>query len=430
MDSSRQSPSKAFALFLVPILAANLLRALSDTLNSIYLGRLLGVKAIAAVSAFSPVFFFLISLAYGIGAGAFVLTGQAWGAKDYERVKIVAGTALMALISLGIILAILGSALARLLLNTLGTPLDIIVDAVTYARVMFIAMPGMFVPLLISALARGVGDATTPLFAFTLLTLACAILTPALLLGWGGLPTAGVASGAYATVASLTIVLIWLGAYLNKRKHPLAPDIALWRNFRLDWKILRIILRVGLPIGTQNIIVAFAEVVVLSFINRFGSDATAATGAVNQILNYVQFPILSISVAASALSAQAIGAGNDEKLLGIIRTGAVFNLVITGSLVLLAYIFSYSAISIFIVSKPVVDLAQSLLQTVLWSIIIVGLSAVLTGVMRGSGDAFGPMCISIFAVLFLEIPTAYLLGKELGINGIWIAYPITFMQYF
>jgi Na+-driven multidrug efflux pump len=79
MDSSRQSPSKAFALFLVPILAANLLRALSDTLNSIYLGRLLGVKAIAAVSAFSPVFFFLISLAYGIGAGAFVLTGQAWG---------------------------------------------------------------------------------------------------------------------------------------------------------------------------------------------------------------------------------------------------------------------------------------------------------------------------------------------------------------
>ena len=82
---------RVYLAFLVPMIISNILQALSGTVNNIYLGQLLGVGAMASVSAFFPVLFFLISFMIGLGAGASVLIGQAWGAREPERVKAVAG---------------------------------------------------------------------------------------------------------------------------------------------------------------------------------------------------------------------------------------------------------------------------------------------------------------------------------------------------
>ena len=85
---------KAYLAFLVPMIISNILQALSGTVNNIYLGQMLGVKAMAAVSAFFPVLFFLIAFMIGLGSGASVLIGQAWGAKNPERVRAITGTTL------------------------------------------------------------------------------------------------------------------------------------------------------------------------------------------------------------------------------------------------------------------------------------------------------------------------------------------------
>ena len=85
---------RVFAVFLAPMLASNILQSLSGTLNNIYLGQMLGVKALAAVSGFFPVMFFFIAFVIGLGAGSSVLIGQAWGAGEPAKVKAIAGTAL------------------------------------------------------------------------------------------------------------------------------------------------------------------------------------------------------------------------------------------------------------------------------------------------------------------------------------------------
>jgi putative MATE family efflux protein len=417
---------KTFLVFLVPMMLSNVLQALSGTVNNIYLGQMIGVGALAAVSAFFPILFLFISFIIGLGAGASVLIGQAYGAREFDTVKAVAGTTLTVAILFGVLVAIFGGFFTDHLLAMVGTPADILPDAVAYARVMLIAMPGLFVFLLMTAMMRGVGDTVTPLYALALSTLVGLIVTPALIEGWFGLPRLGILSGAFASIGSFLTALLWLAWYLRRRKHPLAPDAVLIRALRIDRKILVSVLKIGVPSGVQLILVSLAEVAVLSLVNSFGSHATAAYGTVNQVVSYVQFPAISIAITASIFGAQAIGAGRADRLGDITRTGIVLTLAITGSLVALVYLFSRVIIGFFITDAPVLELAQSLLHITLWSYIVFGLAAVISGVMRASGTVLVPTLISIFAIVGIEVPAAYFLASRLGIDGVWIAYPIAF----
>ena len=418
---------KVYLAFLVPMIASNFLQALSGTVNNIYLGQMLGVGAMASVSAFFPVLFFLIAFMIGLGAGAAVLIGQAWGAKDLERVKAVAGTTLMVGIYAGLVVAVFGGAFTPGLLRALGTPADILPGATAYARVMLVAAPAVFMFLLVTSMLRGVGDTTTPLKTLLISTAIGLLVTPALIRGWYGLPQMGVASGAYAAGIGFVVSMAWTGWSLRRSQHVLAPNAQFWPHLRIDRAILGKVLRIGLPTGLSMITISIAEIAVLFLVNRFGSQATAAYGAVNQIVSYVQFPAISIAITASILGAQAIGAGRGHTLGLIARTGIWMNLLLTGTLVLLGYLFSRSILGLFITDAQVVDMAQTLLHIMLWSSVVMGMSMVLSGLMRASGTVLVPTLLTMLAIAGVEIPVAWVLSGIYGLNGIWAAYPVAFL---
>ncbi|MDP1656615.1 MAG: MATE family efflux transporter [Hylemonella sp.] len=425
-----QSPPvlwKVYLAFLGPMIVSNILQALSGTVNNIYLGQMLGVKAMAAVSAFFPVLFFFIAFMIGLGAGAAILIGQAWGAKELGRVKAIAGTTLMVGLYAGLAVAAFGGSFTEMMLRALDTPADILPEATAYARIMLIAAPGLFLFLLVTSMLRGVGDTTTSLLTLLISTVVSLLVTPALILGWGGLPRLGVTSGAYAAVVSFLIALGWTAWYLLRKHHPLAPNAAFIWHLRIDRSILVKILFVGLPTALSMITISVAEIAVLFLVNRHGSQATAAYGAVNQIVSYVQFPAISIAITASILAAQAIGAGRGHTLGKIARTGITMNLVLTGSLVLLGYLFSRHILGLFITDVTVVDMAQTLLHIMLWSSVIMGMSMVLSGLMRASGTVLMPTVITMLAIAGIEIPVAWVLNNLYGLNGIWASYPIAFL---
>ena len=418
---------RVYLAFLVPMIISNILQALSGTVNNIYLGQLLGVGAMASVSAFFPVLFFLISFMIGLGAGASVLIGQAWGAREPERVKAVAGTTLTIGLCAGLLVAIFGGTFTEPMLRALGTPADILPGATAYARIVLLAAPGLFLFLLVTSMLRGVGDTKTPLKTLLISTAVGLLVTPALILGWGGLPQMGVASGAYAAVASYLIALGWTAWYLRRKHHVMAPDAAFLKHLRFDRTIAAKVLRIGLPTAVSMITISLSEIAVLFLVNTHGSQATAAYGAVNQIVSYVQFPAISIAITASILGAQAIGAGRGQTLGKIARTGIVMNLLLTGSLVLLGYLFSRSILGLFITDAAVVELAQTLLHIMLWSSVIMGMSMVLSGLMRASGTVLVPTLITVLSIGLVQVPVAWVLNSRYGINGIWAAYPVAFL---
>lgn len=426
-DAASRPLWRIYVAFLGPMIVSNILQALSGTVNNVYLGQMLGVQAMAAVSAVFPLVFFLIALMIGLGAGASVLIGQAWGAKDVDRVRAITGTTLMVGVYAGLVVALLGGTLAQPLLVALDTPADILADATAYARISLLGGPAIFTFLLVTSMQRGVGDTKTPLKTLLISTALGLALTPALILGWAGLPRLGVASGAYASGVAFVVALAWTGWYMVRTRHPMAPNAALRPHLRVDGAILRKVLRIGLPTGLSMITISLAEIAVLFLVNRFGSQATAAYGAVNQIVSYVQFPAISIAICASILGAQSIGAGRSHMLGAIARTGIYLNLVLTGGLVLLGYLLSRSMLGLFITDGAVVEVAQTLLHIMLWSSVVMGMSMVLSGLMRASGDVLVPTALTMLAIGGIEVPVAWVLSEHYGLNGVWAAYPVAFV---
>jgi putative MATE family efflux protein len=435
--------------FLMPLMASNLLQALQGTIGSIYLGRLIGVAALAAVSSFFPFLFFMVSFLIGLSNGSTVLIGQAFGAGDLDRVRRVAGTTITITIALGIVLALLGGILAPQMLLALHTPADILPYAADYARIIFYALPLLFLYLAYTTFLRGTGDSSTPFRTLTLNTAITLAIIPVLITGWiglpglafaiggrdfatpaigvaTGLPGLGVNSGAYATIAANFLTLLYLGFVLRWRRNALAPDRALLSHLAIDWPILRSVIRIGLPTATQMVMLSLSEVAVISFVNDFGSRATAAYGAVNQVVSYVQFPAMSIGIAASIFSAQAIGRGDSHRLGEITRSALGLNLVIGTVVVTTTYLFARDILGWFITDPATLELALRLLAITLWSYVLFGMTAVLSGIMRASGTVLWPTALSIFSIWGVEVPCAWGLSRRIGVDGIWIAYPIAF----
>ena len=415
-----------FLIFLVPLMLSNILQSLSGTINNIYIGQLLGVEALASVSVFFPIMIFLISFIIGLASGATILIGQAWGAKNLLKIKEVTGTTLTVALFMGLLVALIGALFTKQLMLPLGAPANIVEPATEYGRLVLIGMPGFFVFLIITSMLRGVGDTVTPLIALSLSILAGLVVTPALIQGWWGLPRIGISAAAVAFIAGFVLVLIFLYFYLNWRKSPMAPDAELFRHLKVKGELLLLILKLGLPAGVSMVVASMSAIVIVGLINRFGSDATAAYGAVNQVLSYVQFPAMSIAIASSIFAAQAIGARQMDQVEHITRTGLLMNFLITGTFVLIAYLFSENLVALFITSPEVIELTETLLHIVLWSVVMFGLGSVFSAVMRASGDVWIPMLLSLSAIILVEVPAALILSQTLGLHGIWIAYCLSF----
>jgi putative MATE family efflux protein len=392
-----------------------------------FLGRLISVGALASVSAVFPIVFLLFSFLIGLGSGSSVLIGQAHGAGDAHRVKRVAGTVLGATLAFGLFTAIAGPIIAPPLLEWLRTPANIMPGAVTYARAVFLISPLVFPYIIYTSILRGTGDSTTPLYSLVLSTVLTIIITPAFIEGWLGLPQLGVVSVVAGAAISNLIAFAAFLAYLARMGHPLRFDREIARDMIVDPHILGLVLKIGIPTGLQVIMVSLAEIAVLSFVNRFGSSATAAYGAVNQIVSYVQFPAISVGIAASILAAQAIGARREDLLSKVVRSAVALNYIIGGTIIAVCYIFAWTILGWFITDPATLAIAHTLLMITLWSYLIFGNSAAISWVVRGSGDVLVPMVNGIIGIWGVEVPAAYLLMGKFGLNGVWLGYPISFI---
>jgi Na+-driven multidrug efflux pump len=231
-------------------------------------------------------------------------------------------------------------------------------------------------------------------------------------------------------VVSSLLTLAWLYFHLRSRRHAFAFDAAFLRAMRPDGQLLALVLRLGIPASLSMMVMSVAELVLLGLVNGYGSDATAAYGAVGQVMSYVQFPALSIAITVSIFGAQAIGRGQGGQIGAIVGTGLQMNIVLTGTLAVLGYLFSRTLMGFFITDAAVLELAQGLLHIVLWSTVLFGMATVFSGAMRGSGTVWAPLAISSFAILAVEIPSAIFLSRHIGIEGVWAAYPIAFCTMF
>lgn len=214
---NQQKLWKTFLIFLLPLIATNILQNLSGTINTIFVGQMMGVNAIAAVAVFFPILFCLMAFVIGLSAGATVLVGQAWGAQNVEKVRCVVGSTLFMTLIGGSIIALLGVFFAEHILLALGTDRDVMHLSLPYVQWMLAGSPLLFIYIIYTSILRGVGDSTTPLIASGMTILIGVFITPVLIAGYFGFPKMGIVAPAIATIVGYLAVLIFLAMYLNKK---------------------------------------------------------------------------------------------------------------------------------------------------------------------------------------------------------------------
>ncbi|PFY11207.1 MATE family efflux transporter [Bacillus toyonensis] len=429
LESESKSIWKSMSMFLVPLLLSNVLQSVGQLFGMVVVGRWLGVNDLAAISAFFPLFFLLVSFVIGIGSGSSILIGQAFGAKNEDRLKAIVGTTLTFTFIIGVVLAIIGSIFAMDIMRLMGTPENIIEISVHYARILFISMPVLFLYFAYTTFMRGTGDSKTPFYFLIVSTALNMILLPILIFGWLGAPKLDVYGAAYASVISTVITFIVMLVYLKKKNHPLQLDGTVRKYLRMDGELLKLLLRLGIPASINMILVSLSEIAVIAFVNRYGSDATAAYGVVNQVASYVQMPAVSLGITVSIFAAQSIGANQFDRLQKVVKAGIIMNYVIGGVLISLIYLFSRDILSLFLTSQTTIDIAHSLVMITLWSYLIFGHAQIISATMRASGTVLWPTVIGVVSIWLVEVPVAYYLSyhTSLGIEGIWIGYPAAFI---
>jgi putative MATE family efflux protein len=410
--------------FALPMLLGNVLQSLNGSVNSIWVGKFLGEAALTATSNANSVMFLLLGGAFGVSMAATILVAQHVGAQRLDAARRVVGASAAFFAAVAIALAAVGALTADRLLAAMHTPADAVPFARAYLRIIFAALPFLYLYTYVMAVLRGAGDSRTP-FRFLLLSVGLDIaLNPLFIFGLGPVPKLGIAGSALATLVANAASFAALVAYLYRTQNPLClrgADLAL---LRFDGEIIATLLRKGLPMGLQMVVISANGVAMITLVNRFGSDTTAAYGAALQLWTYVQMPAFALGAAVSSMAAQNVGAGRWDRVARTARTGVVFVCLATGSVVLLLAAIDGYALRLFLPSGHAVEIARHVNLIAAPSWVFFGISMVLFGVVRSTGAVVPPVLVLFFALWVVRLPFAHALLPRWGADAIWWSFPL------
>ncbi|AKH42479.1 putative MATE family efflux protein [Altererythrobacter atlanticus] len=416
---------RTLIMFSIPTLMSNALQSLSGTVNSIWVGRLIGEEALAATANANIIMFLVSSAAFGFGMAGTVKIGQRFGARNIDGARRAFGTAVGFCSILMVLIAVLGWFTAPGLLTLLETPVEAYELALVYLRLIFISMPFMMVSIILTMGLRGTGDARTPLIFMGVTVVLDAIFNPMLIAGIGPFPRLGIAGSALSTIIASFISFLAMIAYVYRRDLPLRLRGVELRYLKPAREELGFIVGKGLPMGAQMLLMSAAGIIVVGLVNREGLLMTAAYGAAMQLFTYIQMPAMAIGGAVSAMTAQFIGARKWDTLNHVTRAGVLVNFVLTGSVTALLLLFDRPALVLFLgPDSPAVPLARHIQFLASWNFILFGVTMVLTATMRAGGAVWVPLWILGIALYPVRLGFYYLGYDRLGSDAIWLSFPV------
>jgi len=422
-----QGPVMATLLvFAVPTLLSNMLQSLNGTVNSIWVGRLIGEAALAATANANIIMFLISSAAFGFGMAGTVRIGQRYGARDLDGARRTLGTAIGFCFILTLGIAALGWIGAPWLLDVLATPGEARAMALAYLRMIFVSMPVVMVSIILSMGLRGAGDARTPLIFMGMTVVLDIILNPLLIAGYGPFPELGIVGSALGMVIAAVISFAAMVAYVYARDLPLRLRGAELAYLRPDPAELRWIVAKGVPMGAQMLVMSASGIIVVGLVNREGMMVTAAYGAAMQLFTYIQMPAMAIGGAVSAIAAQYIGARKWHALGQVTRAGVWVNFAMTGALTAILLLFDRPALVLFLgPDSPAVDVARHIQLLASWNFILFGVTMVMTATMRAGGAVWAPLAILVVALYPIRLGFYWLTYGWLGADAIWLSFPVS-----
>jgi putative MATE family efflux protein len=410
--------------FSTPIMFGNMLLSIYGIINMIWVGRLLGHTAVAAISATLPIIMLMPAFLIGLGMATNVLIAQAFGRKDTAMLRKILANSFFASVLFCLLISVIALTLRRQLLEWVHAPQEIQDMALSYLTIIMASLVFQFFVNWMTGMLRGLGDAKTVVKILILLTVFNIVFVPLFIIGIGPLPPLGVAGAAWGT--ALSAVATCVVGYVYLLRHNPYINMHSW-DYSLDWHIIREVFVIGVPASLQMIVVSLAGVFILSLVNSYGTDVTAAFGIGMQIDMLATIPAMSIGMAATSIAGQNLGAQKLDRVFETLRMSVFFGLAIALVCTAVLATFPHQIGAIFLKESAehanVLNLVGGYYRWMAFIFPCFAVIFVIQGVLRSAGDTMALLVLSFIALLVIRIPLAYLLAGHFGFkqDGIWMA---------
>ena len=416
-DMTRGSPLRLILAFCLPIVAGNLFQQLYSLVDTLVIGRVEGVTALAAVSSAGWLDWTVLSMAIGLAQGFAIEIAQRFGGGDYGAMRQAAGQSVLLAVGLTALIEVLSQALLHPVLVLMKSPGNTIALTEHYLRIIFAGLPVVMAFNLFSGALRSVGDSRTPLIAMTTAA-TCNIALDIAFVGWLRWGVTGVG---VATVMSQCVSCVICFVALAR-----LPIMRLGRgDFRPRPMMLRRLMSLGLPVAFQNLIISFGGLVLQTVTNSFGFLFMAGFNAATRLTGLIELAGTSIGSAMGTFAGQNLGAGRlDRVRLGLRRSAQIaagMALMVAACMVL----FGRPLLNLFIEDDPavveqVLTIGCRYLNVMSLGLPMLYMLFVYRSTLQGLGDTLVPM-LSGAVELVMRVGAALLLPLLIGEWGVYIA---------
>ena len=419
------TPWKVLVSFATPIFLSQLFQQLYNTADSWIVGNFLGKEALAAVNSSGSLIHLLTSFFVGASMGAGVVISRYFGAGDLDRVSRAVHTNVVFSLICGLAMSLFGVIMTPQILRWMGVPEEVLPRSVEYLRFYFLGCVPVVMYNAMKGMMNAVGDSRRPLY-YLIVSSVLNVLLDLLFVGAMGL---GVAWAAIATVISQTVSAILCLVQFTRKETVYALER---KKLRIDAESLKEIVKYGLPTGVQNSVIGFANVLVQTNINSFGSVAMAACGAYSRIEGFVFLPIMSFSMALTSYIGQNLGALQYDRAKQGARFGIIASVLMAEAIGLVVFFFGGFFISTFITDQDPAAVAEIIaigsrqfrIEALFY--FLLAFSHAVAGICRGAGKAIVPMLVMLLVwcvIRIIYITVAMRISHQIEL--LFAAYPLT-----
>jgi len=400
------SPAGHIFYFALPLLAGSFLQQLYNMVDSWVVGQYVGDGALAAVGVGFPVIFMFTSLFMGLANGGTVVIAQFYGAGNMKRVRDAVDTIYTAFVASAIPVTVLAVALVKPILFLMQVEEDAYYEAWLYLIVVCAGLIGTIGYNLNAGILGGLGNSRTTLL-FLAIAAGMNIFLDLLLVLACHMGVLGVALG---TIISQAFSWLFGLFYINRRY----PDIAI-RPFcrRFDKRLFRQIMGIGLPAGIQMSLVAIGAMAVMSKINTYGKEFTAAYNVGSKLDSLAFLPVQSLSNAVTSFVGQNIGAKRLDRARQGIRITVAAS-VVWSAVMLVLIPLGPTLVGLFSDTPAVIQSGATYLRCIMPFYFLFSVMFCLNNAMRGAGDSLFPMLDVIFSLILIRVPAVYWFADHYG----------------
>jgi putative MATE family efflux protein len=421
-DFTEGSLTRGIALLAVPTVLEMVMESTFGIVDAFWVARL-GADAIAAVGLTESLVVLIFSIALGLSMAATATVARRIGEKDPEGASIAAVQAIGCGVLVAILTGIAGAHFAAELLGWMHGSPEVIRTGSRYTAIVLGGNASIMLLFLINGVFRGAGDAAVAMRTLWLANLVNLALDPCLIYGWVGFPKLGVTGAAVATTIGRSIGVVYqLYILLGGRKRVAIAR----RHIRLEWDVLRRLLRVG-GVAMLQYFISVASWVSLVRINAgFGSAAVAGYTLAIRMILFAILPSWGISSAAATLVGQNLGARRPDRSEKAVWLAGIYNMSFLTVVGLALFAFAPSFVSLFTSDRAVIPLAVACLRYISVGYPFYAWGMVLEQAFNGAGDTVTPTWINLFCYWLLQIPLAWWLAGPggMGPRGVYLGTPV------